>query len=242
MRRLRKARVEETEHADRWLVSYADFITLLFAFFTALYAISHVDMGKLRMFTGSMRTAFHGTGAAPQTPVIEGIVPVLPDVLGIEKQMKAALTAVASDDEVRVVRDGRGVVVSIGEQLLFPSGETTLVPHAAAVLSAVASVIRRVPFDVVIEGHTDAMAAGGGRNGFSSNWELSAGRANRVVAAMITDYGFPPEKFSSAAYAEFRPVASNLTPEGRAKNRRVEIVVKTGAADGSAGGKGGVHD
>ncbi len=218
----------EDENPDRWVVSYADFITLLFAFFTAMYAISRVDTGKLQLFAGSMRTAFK---AAPvqSSPVIEGIVPIPEDTLRLEKEVSRAVAALKAPEDISVRRDDRGVVISIGDNLLFDVGQAVVKKSSVPALSAIASVITRVSNHVVVEGHTDNVpvsATGrGARSVYASNWELSTARATGVLQYFLGNYGLPAERFSASGYAEFRPVASNATPQGRTKNRRVDIVL-----------------
>jgi len=214
----------EEENPDRWVVSYADFVTLLFAFFTAMYAISRVDTGKLQLFTGSMRTAFK---AAPvqTSPVIEGIVPIPEDTLRLEKEMSRAIAALKMPEDISVRRDDRGVVISIGDNVLFDVGQATIKESSARALSAIATVIAGVPNNVVVEGHTDNIPVGSMRSKYASNWELSTARATSILRYFISNYSLPAERFSASGYAEFRPVASNATPQGRTKNRRVDIVL-----------------
>lgn len=237
---MRKKRVHaEEENPDRWIVSYADFITLLFAFFTAMYAISKVDTGKLQMFSGSMRTAFK---AAPQqaAPVIEGIVPLPEDTLRLEKDTNRALASLKTPEDISVRREARGVVVSIGDNLLFDVGQALLKDSAAPALSAIASVIARVPNQVAVEGHTDnvpVVSAKAARQKYATNWELSTARATSVLQYLLGNYSLPAERFSASGYAEFRPMASNATPQGRMRNRRVDIVLLSAAMNDTAAQK-----
>lgn len=223
MRRSRQT--DEHENADRWVVSYADFITLLFAFFTTLYAISRVDTGKLEMFAGSMKSAFKTSGAGPATPVIEGIVPVSPDIIGLEKEFRKIIDTLKTKDDISVRHDERGLIISLGDNLLFDAGHAAVKQDAMPALSAIASVIQKMPNKMSIEGHTDNIQINNPNLKYASNWELSAARATSVLSYLLKNYNLSPERFSAAGYAEFRPIASNTTPEGRAKNRRVDIIV-----------------
>lgn len=222
---MRKKRIQEPESSDRWVVSYADFVTLLFAFFTTMYAISQVDAGKLKMFTGSMKSAFRSEEVKPVKPVIEGIVPVAPDTFAIEADLRRGLAALQSKDDMEITHDERGVVLSIGDNLLFEVGRAGLKQDASVSLSAVASVLRKLPNRVIVEGHTDNMPITDSSGRFSSNWELSTARATSVLSYLLTVHNLPPERFSAAGYAEFRPRATNATPDGRAKNRRVDVII-----------------
>ena len=221
----KKMRPADEENTDRWMVSYADFVTLLFAFFTVMYAISHVDKGKLAMFTGSMQSAFGPNGAVSKVQVIEGITPVPRDVTNMEKDFSKAIVALGDPEEVSVHLDTRGVVISLGDHLLFDSGDVALKTSAIPVLNALASVIKKLPNKVIIEGHTDNVPVNGLHPRYPSNWELSTERATHVLAHFLKNHDISPMRFSAAGYAEFRPVSGNETPEGRSKNRRVDIVV-----------------
>ncbi|MBI4687009.1 MAG: OmpA family protein [Nitrospirae bacterium] len=213
---------EEDENPDRWVVSYADFITLLFAFFTTMYAISRVDIGKLELFAGSMKSAFNSQPSISK-PVIEGITPVSPSLVNIEKEVNAAVTMLKTKEDIEVKTDKRGVIISIGDHLLFDSGNEAVKETAAEELSKIASVIEKFPNNVIVEGHTDNIPIKTER--FSSNWDLSAARATSIIRYFINKEGLSPLRFSASGYGEFKPVTANTTPEGRAKNRRVEIIL-----------------
>lgn len=223
MKKRRKS--EEAENPDRWVVSYADFITLLFAFFTTLYAISQVDTGKLEMFSGSMKSAFKSDQVRAVTPVIEGILPVRPDVIGIENEFRKAIATLRTRDDIELRRDERGVVISLGDNLLFDVGQAVVKKDAVSALTAIVSIIKKIPNNLTIEGHTDNVPINNPDAKYLSNWELSAARATSVLAYLLKNHNLSPDRFSAAGYAEFKPVKTNTTPEGRAKNRRVDIIV-----------------
>ncbi len=219
----RKRKTEDQESADRWVVSYADFITLLFAFFTTLYAISHVDLGKLAQFSGSMKTAFRASGTdAVDTAVISGVRPIDYADVSLERDMQAEFSKFAIIEDIIVRREQRGVVVSFGNDLLFENGSADLKQTALPLLSAVAAMIRKSQRTALIEGHTDNIPLRSGR--YASNLELSAARAARTFAYLLDEESIHPEQLSASGYGEYRPAASNATPEGRARNRRVDIL------------------
>ncbi len=221
---------DEPENPDRWVVSYADFITLLFAFFTTLFAISHVDAGKLQEFVGSMKTAFKVAGGGPvNAAVIDGILPPNYADIGLERELTAELSRFGIIEGLAISRDRRGVVVALGETLLFDSGSAELKREAQPVLAAIAALARKAGRGVRIEGHTDNMPL---RNSpFPSNLVLSSVRAGRVYEALLAEGAAAPERYSVAGYGEHRPVASNAAPEGRIKNRRVEIIFASAATE-----------
>jgi chemotaxis protein MotB len=222
MRRKRKI-AEDHDNPDRWVVSYADFITLLFALFTTLYAISHVDQIKLKRFTGSMKTAFNVDSAdAVDTAVIEGItVPNYADI-GLENELREAFKKFTILEGIVVSRDERGVVVSLGDTLLFESGTAEIRAAARPLFAVVAPLIKQTQRTVIVEGHTDNIPLRNSR--FASNMELSAARAAAVFAYFVTEDLVNPDQLSTAGYGEYRPAASNAAPEGRSRNRRIEII------------------
>ncbi len=209
----RKRRVEEQkDNPERWAIPYADFITLMFTFFAALYSLSTVDHAKLEKFSTSLNKAFQ---------VIENPIPV---VIDEESQIVEAFKKVTGElKELSLRSDSRGVVITIPGTFLFRSGSAELKKQAYPVLDKIVAALREVPGQVSIEGHTDNVPVRGGR--YSSNWELSTARAASVLHYFVSK-GLDPYRFSIAGYGEYRPIATNDTEEGRAKNRRVEIVVK----------------
>jgi len=219
----RKRKIEEHDNADRWVVSYADFITLLFAFFTTMYAISHVDLGKLARFSGSMKSAFKVVAAeAPDSAVIEGVKPANYADMGLEKTVRREFSKYAPAGAIVVERDGRGVMVSLNDELLFDNGVAELKQEARPLLASIAALARQARRSLVVEGHSDNMPLRNGR--FASNLELSAARAARVYASLVNEEAIDPAAMSASGYGEYRPVATNATPEGRARNRRVDIL------------------
>jgi chemotaxis protein MotB len=226
----RRGRSEEQDNADRWVVSYADFITLLFAFFTVMYAISRVDSAKLGQFVGSTRAAFGPRTPQPVKPVIEGIAPVIP---GGEQTKRDAVRMIEMSGAAGVVSvrpDERGIVLSMGEHVLFEAGRADVKPSAEGALATVAAILRKARCSAVVEGHTDSLPISNAR--YASNWELSSARATAVLARLLGDHDVLPERLSAAGYAHYRPVATNATPDGRARNRRVDVVLLLDGAEG----------
>jgi chemotaxis protein MotB len=220
-------------HRDRWLVSYADFITLLFAFFTTMYAISNVDKNKLSDMVDSMRTAFdakqiaqarqaqrlHNSPRPESVPAHEqaGTLDEL------KNRLSKKLDAQIAGGQVGLEVDPRGLVITIREAGVFAVGSADLQPAARAVLAEVADAMKDVDNPVRVEGHTDDVPIHTAR--FSSNWELSTSRATTVIAFFVQDRGLSPTRFSAAGYGEFHPRAANDNDGARAQNRRVDIVI-----------------
>jgi len=228
-RRRRRTTTHAVNH-ERWLVSYADFITLLFAFFTTMYAISTVDAQKMSKMVLSMQTAFATSGdpvrismltqAAGQGPTL-GSAEVQE---GFEASLARELSTTLGGDLVDVSVDERGVVVSIKEAGSFPTGSADLSPVARDVLAKIAASVRYLSNGLRVEGHTDDVPIrGGGR--FPTNWELSTARATAVVSFFIEEGGITPDRLSAAGYGEFRPRTPNEDDASRARNRRVDVVI-----------------
>lgn len=238
----RQKRIEHDNH-ERWLISYADFVTLLFAFFVVMYSISSVNEGKYKTFSDSLNTAFSQQhAAAPVNAVPAQTERTLNKVLvdkrtarlgeqqrKIQEQMKVAydslrqvLSPLMAQGQVGIYQTRRGVVVDISASTLFREGEAILQSGALDVLHQVALVLSKEDQFIEVEGHTDDVPIKNMQ--FPSNWELSSGRASSVVRVLAT-YGVPERRLAAVGMAANQPVVTNDTPEHRAKNRRVSITI-----------------
>ena len=169
--RKRKRRNGGHENVERWMVSYADFVTLLFCFFTAMFAISNVDTHKLGKFVESMRTAFNISGSRGNAfSVIEGVQVFIPTNVELESSVKDALGTLLSESrgDIEVKSDGRGVVVSVADKYFFKSGSSDLRENSRDILDKIASVLNEYPNMIRIEGHTDNVPIS--NRSFPSNW------------------------------------------------------------------------
>lgn len=239
----RKKKPEEHENHERWLVSYADFITLLFAFFVVMYALSSVNEGKYKILSDSLNTAFRNITQSPagQIVVITQGAPPLPvpvarpdkaadeaklkqrnKMRNMAKEIMDALAPLVKQGKVRVLETSRGVTVEINDSILFAPGQARLEPLSVNALQAVAAVVADSEFPITIEGHTDNVPINTPQ--FPSNWELSAVRATTVLR-LFADSGVNAERLTAIGYGEQRRVESNDTVEGRARNRRVTILI-----------------
>ena len=249
---------------ERWLVSYADFITLLFAFFVVLYASSQVDQRKVGKLALAIQVAFQDLGVFPASttqipldlndPMPFSTVQAIQNVertaeLGrIASSPRDSLTAASDETDISTLRseleqalhneialhqvslhrETDGLVVSLREFGFFDSGSATLKHEALPALDRIASILAIRTCKLRIEGHTDNVPIHTVQ--MPSNWELSTNRATELVRVLIIGHRFAPERLSAAGYAEYHPIASNLTAQGRAQNRRVDVVILTSEA------------
>lgn len=250
----RRLREEEHDNHERWLVSYADFITLLFAFFVVMYAISSVNEGKYKVLSNALVNAFQNKTAQPggqPIPLIQGATPMpakpiaKPDRLPEEKAVNpppdqvrkteqrqkmrnvaddimAALQPLVAQGKVRLLETSRGVTIEINDSILFSPGQARLQAASVSAMGAIAAVLATTDFPITIEGHTDNIPIATPQ--FPSNWELSAMRATTVLR-LFNDGGVGAERLTAIGYGETRPVETNTTVEGRARNRRVSILI-----------------
>jgi chemotaxis protein MotB len=202
---------------DRWLVSYADFITLLFALFVVLFASSQTDMGRTRAWSRSVSQAFDGHSAERAKHDAKT------ELMKTSEALVSALAEEIGSGEIRIAMEPRGLVISLQESGFFPSGGDTLLSGAVPSMEKLASIIRKLPNPIRLEGHTDARPISNSR--FHNNWELSAARGIAVLQSFQQRHGIPPERLAVVAYADTKPKATNDTDEGRATNRRVDVTI-----------------
>jgi chemotaxis protein MotB len=240
----RRKRRQEHENHERWLVSYADFITLLFAFFVMLYAHSNMNKAMAQQISESFREAM-AQGRLTQTlskllgseqpgqhqkapttairmesnPKTGNTVELLPSLQLLNEQLKREIEAGRLD----VKLERRGLVISLKEAAFFPPGADSIQPGALPTLETIAAELKRTPNPIRLEGHTDSIPINTER--FRSNWHLSSSRAVSMLQLFSERFGIPAERMGVAGFADTAPVAPNDTAEGRAKNRRVDIVV-----------------
>jgi chemotaxis protein MotB len=247
---LKKRKRKDDEHADnheRWLVSYADFITLLFAFFIVMYAVSSVNEGKYRVLSSSLVSAFKNDNPSnfpsPQSTEFSPINTQqssqadsikLIDNLSFQKTKKQekmksmaknilhALEPLVKDGQVRVTQSALGITVEINASVLFSPGQAKLADSSSLTLQAVAHVIKGHEHEIHVEGHTDNLPIH--TENFPSNWELSSARASSVIRLFIEN-GVEAHRLTALGYGENRPIETNETLEGRKRNRRVTVMI-----------------
>jgi chemotaxis protein MotB len=236
---------------DRWMVSYADFVTLLFAFFVVMFATANENKGKVRQVSQAVRSALEegtfanvGTGFRelikremktdtkaeslnPNGGTTEGGLDLATQA---PQELKASLTLLQRElrDEIRhgdiaLRMTSRGLEVSFRQAALFDSGDNAVKSTAYTAIGKVGAAIRQVPNQVRLEGNTDNIPIHNQR--FDSNWDLSASRSIAMLNLLVDKFGVPKERLGVVGYADVAPVASNSTEAGRVQNRRVDVVI-----------------
>jgi len=263
-RRAKHEEHEEHVNHERWLITYADMITLLMVLFIVLFAMGQTDLAKYKKLRHSLSKSFGGpdqlalldggTGINSGGASPEGITPhelAANAALAASNQRivawqtekavldhtKAALQRafathddpVVSDPEIEVRVESRGLIISINsDEVLFAAGSAILRSQGQGILDRISTQIVALPNPVVVEGHTDNVPITGT---YPSNWELSTARASSVLRDLMERHHLPTTRAGAAGFADQRPIATNTTSQGRAHNRRVEIVVEARVSD-----------
>lgn len=256
---------------DRWLVSYADFITLLFAFFVVMYSTSQVDQRKVGKLALAIQVAFQELGVFPtsntqipmdtrepmpfntvqaienaqHTAALGRIAPSAQGVLSgaeengdlssLRRDLEQALAPEIARQEVALRSVPDGLVISLREIGFFDTGSAEIKATSQPAFRRIAQLLLTRPYRIRIEGHTDDIPIHNSR--FADNWALSTARSAGLVRLLIVKYGFQPARLSAAGYAEYHPIASNEQAQGRALNRRVDVVI-LGRETGRPAGQG----
>ena len=264
---MRRKKPKEHVNHERWLVSYADFITLLFAFFVVLFSSSQVDKRKVGRLALAIQVAFEHMGVFESSnskmplsttepmpfdnvQIVEQVlkttdlsqpVPSSKGRLGepglgrgatrLMSTLQHEFDAEIKRNEISIRTGHEGIIITLREIGFFGSGSADVELKSEPTVARIAKLLRSQGYSIRIEGHTDNIPIHNKQ--FSSNWQLSTARAVGMTALFISNYGFPPDQISASGYAEFHPIASNLTPEGRFQNRRVDIVILTGESSPS---------
>lgn len=239
---MRKKKVAK-ENGERWLLTYSDMITLLMIFFIIMYASSSTDTIKYKAVSQSFKVAFGGGKSVigndagvdikTNTAYIDtkSAQAELQSAEKIEQnklnQVKQKVDQYLKDNNmsntVTTKIDERGLVISLQDTVLFDTGKADIKPEATSRLIAIGTILNTVDNYIHIEGHADSVPIS--TYLFESNWDLASKRSNHVIGLFMRQTGIRPERCTATSYAEFRPIADNTTEIGRAKNRRVDIIV-----------------
>ncbi len=250
----RKKKEHHEEHADEtWLIPYSDLLTLLLALFIVLFATAQVDQKKFDEMKMSFNVAFSGSPAllespkAPQpetsqtqSPPIPHLPTIMESLSGVSEkaymqetaqliELKKTLDKYIADNglggDLSTALTDDGLMIRIKDTALFPSGSADLRPESRRFGTQIAKLLTPLTQKVTVSGHTDNMSIN--TREFPSNWELSSRRSVNFMRFLLDqETGLTPERFSATGYGEYRPVAGNNTSEGRAANRRVEVLIQ----------------
>jgi chemotaxis protein MotB len=249
-RRTRFKKLRSGANHERWLVSYADFITLLFAFFVVMFASTQTDRSRAKAVSDAVRRALShesGEGLPKVSLILGGTVDnvgqgnaqmhgpggqkmeaqkdLLPatELLSSLQLLRSDLAEEVQNGTVQLKLESRGLIIGLNTAAFFPSGDDTIAPASYHIVSKVASVLSKLPNALRLEGHTDSVPINTDR--FHSNWELSAARSIAMLRLLNEEFGISRERMSIVGYADTESVDTNATDEGRKRNRRVDIVV-----------------
>ena len=225
-----RRRFDDHENLERWLLTYADLITLLLAFFIVMYSMSQVDSKKFGRMSDALSGVLKGGTVAMKQGSHIGLLPgggvlKIAVLKSIGESIENDFLGKGNEKMVNTEVSERGLVIHIMEQALFNPGSAELTDKAKETLDIVAEHLKSLPNHIRIEGHTDNRPIKTSK--YPSNWELSSARATEVVKFLIRNHDVRPDEISALGYGEYRPLAPNNTEDNRAKNRRVDIVVMT---------------
>jgi chemotaxis protein MotB len=244
----RRKRAEKANH-ERWLVSYADLVTLLFAFFVVMFASTQTDKSRAKKISEAVEKALQNGGLSPQivealggtkngkghgsemlrgpsVPKTSEEKPLPPHSIDLVAAYEALLGKLGPETKAGAVElhiEERGVIIGLNSAVFFPSGGDSIDGSVFSTLEKVASVLNQLPNPLRLEGHTDSLPINTER--FRSNWELSAARGIAMLRALTESYGVVRSRMAVVGYADTQSLDSNETEEGRRKNRRVDIVI-----------------
>ena len=249
MARRRKAHSGHVNH-ERWVISYADFVTLLFAFFVVMFATANADKGKARAISEAVKAALDQSGSKPVKQAIsealnEGkleeakktykdqndLVELRPSLKLLQQQLKTEI----DKGQVELHMEPRGLAISFNQAAVFDSGEAVIKDSAVSAVEKVASAILKLPNQIRLEGHTDNLPIHNAH--FNDNWSLSSARSIAILHMLNEKFGVPEGRMAVSGYADVAPIASNDTEEGRAKNRRVDVIILSIFASANEPGK-----
>lgn len=201
------------DYINRWVVSYADFVTMLLALFMLMTAIMHSDNQKLVEFQRKMEQTFHNKNNVTKYQANNNSAKV-------EKILNDNLSESKS---VKLISSDKGTIIRVNNKVLFDEGSAVIKPEAEGTLNQIIKVLTKIDNPVIIEGHTDSVPIKNVK--FPSNWELSTARATNIISYIVKGGSVSPKRLSAVGYGEYMPIANNTSNTGRMLNRRVDIIV-----------------
>jgi chemotaxis protein MotB len=236
MARRRKGHQAHANH-ERWVISYADFITLLFAFFVVMFATANADKGKARAVSEAVKAALSQSKDSKVAQMVKeaeeadkaGKAPdPTKELAPIAKLLSTQLHPEIAKGQIELKMESRGLIISFRQAALFDSGADIIKPSAYGSISKVAQAVGGIRNQVRLEGHTDNQPIHNER--FNNNWELSSARSIAILQMMMTKFQIPVRRMAVSGYADVAPIANNETESGRVRNRRVDVVILSSQA------------
>ena len=227
---IRRPTIETKINHERWLVSYSDFITLLFAFFVVMYSVSQVNESKYKILSETLGKEFSSNTTENQSTDNDDVIPQNNEPIALNElhdQITDALNDLLNQEKIKVSANEHWVDIELNAKLLFVSASAEPNQQAREIFTDLAAVLQPHTNAIAIAGHTDNVPINNGK--YVDNWELSSARAVSIVNLLARD-GVSPERLSAVGYGEYRPIADNSSEQGRAENRRVVVRVSKEAA------------
>ncbi|MDD3436057.1 MAG: OmpA family protein [Candidatus Gastranaerophilales bacterium] len=197
------------DYINRWVVSYADFVTMLLALFMVMYAVLRIDNQKLTEFQGKMQQTFTGSSNVTKYQATQ-----------VEKILKDNLSQSKS---VKIIKSDKGLIIRVNNRVLFDEGSASIKSDAQQTLNEIVNVLTKIDNPVIIEGHTDSTPIKNAK--YPSNWELSTARATNIISYITNTGRISPNRLRAVGYGEYMPIEDNTKISGRMLNRRVDIIV-----------------
>ena len=224
----RKAK-KNNQGAPAWMVTYSDMVTLLLTFFVLLLSMAQLDSIKFQSAAGSLKGAFGVMASSSKTeinrPKVVEFAPIEDDyVTRLYQRIETTINRLKLDRDIELVKNRGAVVLRIKDSILFAPGQAQVREPALPILKKIAELVRPLPLNLRIEGHTDDQRVSGEEFG---NWDLSVKRATAVLKVLATEKLLPLERMSAVGYGAEQPIASNATEDGKALNRRVDFVLES---------------
>lgn len=203
------------DYINRWVVSYADFVTMLLALFMVMFAFSQVDNQKIASVQHKMQQTFAGKSAGNVTKYQANN-----QITNLDKLLKDNIPASKS---IKLIKTDRGVIIRVNNTMLFDEGSPIIKENAEKTLNEIIKVLTKIDNPVIIEGHTDSTPIKNAK--YPSNWELSTARATNIISYVMKSGKISPKRLSAVGYGEYMPISDNTSSRGRMLNRRVDIIV-----------------
>lgn len=213
------------DYINRWVVSYADFTTILLALFVFLFALSNNDNIKIKDFKESIKKEFKNEKVINElsTSNINNIDNTVNQATVKDSLFELVKTNLGNDNKIEVIENEKGITLRLKDTLLFDSGSADIKENSISTISNIANFLTTIDNPVIIEGHTDSIPI---KNSiYATNWELSSARAINIIKYLTENYQLSPKRLSAVGYGEYAPIYDNTTNKGREKNRRVDIII-----------------